>query len=77
MGEYWSEEDEVYHNLWQVKVVPASQIFAWRVFLNRMPTRDRLVELGISVGNSVYVVCNFTVESLCHLFFSCSTMSDI
>jgi len=32
MGEHGGEEDKVYHNLWNVKAVLASQICAWRDF---------------------------------------------
>jgi len=77
MREYGGEGDKIYHNLWQVKTVSMSQRCAWRVFLNRLPTRDRLPELRISVGSSVYVLCNLRVETMSHVFFTCSVMSQI
>ena len=53
MREAFEEEEEVFFNLWSVKAVSASQICVWRVILNKLPTRDKLIKLGIQVENAL------------------------
>jgi len=45
-----------FYNLWNVKALPASQISAWRIILHRLPTRDKLIKIGLQVKNAT---CNF------------------
>ena len=64
MGEALGEDEEVFFYLWSVKAVPASQICSWRVILNRLTTRDKLIKLGIQVKNALCVICNYREENL-------------
>jgi len=56
MGDNMGEEEEVFHDLQNVKVLHTSQIYAWKVILNR---QDKLIKIGIHVENVMYVVCNY------------------
>ncbi|KAF1866422.1 hypothetical protein Lal_00017805 [Lupinus albus] len=49
--------------------------FAWRLFLDRVPTCDALLRRGVSLingGGALCSLCNDQLESFHHLFFSCS-----
>nr|GEZ69203.1 RNA-directed DNA polymerase, eukaryota, reverse transcriptase zinc-binding domain protein [Tanacetum cinerariifolium] len=55
-----------------VKVVPIKiNIFAWRVRLDKLPTRLNLSLRGIEISFIMCPLCNSSVESASHLFFTC------
>ncbi|GKB94008.1 RNA-directed DNA polymerase, eukaryota [Tanacetum coccineum] len=55
-----------------VKVVPIKiNVFAWRVRLDKLPTRLNLSLRGIEISSIMCPLCNSSVESASHLFFSC------
>ncbi|GJU13564.1 RNA-directed DNA polymerase, eukaryota [Tanacetum coccineum] len=55
-----------------VKVIPAKvNIYAWRVFLDKLPTRINLSIRGIEIPSILCPICNSSVESTSHIFFSC------
>lgn len=51
--------------------VPRCFFITWTVFLNRLPTRDRLISWGLSLRPGC-VLCSAADESHSHLFFQCS-----
>ncbi|GJT08236.1 RNA-directed DNA polymerase, eukaryota [Tanacetum coccineum] len=55
-----------------VNVVPIKiNIFAWRVFLDKLPTRLNLSLRGVNIPSILCPLCSITVESSLHLLLSC------
>ncbi|GJW20791.1 RNA-directed DNA polymerase, eukaryota [Tanacetum coccineum] len=55
-----------------VKVIPIKvNIHAWRVCLDKIPTRLNLSIRGIEIPSIFCPICNSSVESTSHIFFSC------
>ncbi|GKC85144.1 RNA-directed DNA polymerase, eukaryota [Tanacetum coccineum] len=55
-----------------VKYIPIKiNIFAWRVFLDKLPTRLNLSLRGLDIPSILCPVCSISVESTSHLLFSC------
>ncbi|GJX01982.1 RNA-directed DNA polymerase, eukaryota [Tanacetum coccineum] len=46
-------------------------VFAWRVLLDKLPTRLNLSFIGIDISTIVCPLCHASVESCSHIFFSC------
>nr|GEX38769.1 hypothetical protein [Tanacetum cinerariifolium] len=56
-----------------VKVVPIKiNIFAWKVCLDKLPTRLNLSLRGIDKPSIIFLFCSLAGESCSHLLFSCS-----
>ncbi|GJV24670.1 RNA-directed DNA polymerase, eukaryota [Tanacetum coccineum] len=56
-----------------VKVVPIKiNIFAWKVCLDKLPTRLNLSLCGIDIPFIICPICSLARESCSHLLFSCS-----
>nr|GEZ26924.1 RNA-directed DNA polymerase, eukaryota [Tanacetum cinerariifolium] len=56
-----------------VKVIPIKvNIFTWRVYLDKIPTRLNLSTRGIDIPSILCPICNSSVEFTSHVFFSCS-----
>nr|GEV14604.1 RNA-directed DNA polymerase, eukaryota [Tanacetum cinerariifolium] len=47
-------------------------IFAWKVSLDKLPTRLNLSLRGLDIPSILCPICNICVESMSHLLFSCS-----
>ncbi|GJW39585.1 RNA-directed DNA polymerase, eukaryota [Tanacetum coccineum] len=61
-----------------VKYVPIKiNIFAWKVFLDRLPTRSNLQHRGVLVSDLLCPLCSSAQEDSSHLFFSCRLATDI
>ncbi|GJR01675.1 RNA-directed DNA polymerase, eukaryota [Tanacetum coccineum] len=59
-----------------LKVVPIKiNIFAWKVFLNKLPTRFNLSLCGLDIPSILCPICSSAGESGSHLFFSCNMAS--
>ncbi|GJV49231.1 RNA-directed DNA polymerase, eukaryota, reverse transcriptase zinc-binding domain protein [Tanacetum coccineum] len=60
------------------KVLPRKvNIFMWRLFLDRLPHRLNLSSRGLDIESIMCPVCNGSVESNSHIFFSCTSTSSI
>lgn len=60
------------------KLIPAKiNIFFWRASLNRIPCKERLITRGVDLDNALCLFCNLEVESVNHLFFSCSWAKEL
>nr|GEY75165.1 RNA-directed DNA polymerase, eukaryota [Tanacetum cinerariifolium] len=58
---------------WWVKFVPIKiNIFAWKMVLNRLPTRLNLVKINVVLDSEAYLLCDSAQEDVDHVFFSCS-----
>ena len=54
------------------RMLPAKiNVFAWRLMLNRIPTKVNLDRRGIDCGSIRCQVCDEDLETANHLFFSC------
>ncbi|PWA37437.1 hypothetical protein CTI12_AA582280 [Artemisia annua] len=51
-------------------------VFAWKVYLDRLPTRLNLTKRGIQVPSLLCPVCNADHEDTSHLLFSCSLANE-
>ncbi|GJW98801.1 RNA-directed DNA polymerase, eukaryota [Tanacetum coccineum] len=61
-----------------VKYVPIKiNVFAWKVFLDRLPTRSNLQHRDVLVSDILCPLCSSTQEDSSHLFFSCRLATDI
>ncbi|GKE41323.1 RNA-directed DNA polymerase, eukaryota [Tanacetum coccineum] len=61
-----------------IKYVPIKlNVFAWKVHLNRLPTRVNLQHRGVLVSDPSCPICHSEDEDLAHLFFRCSLVTDI
>ncbi|GKC98949.1 RNA-directed DNA polymerase, eukaryota, reverse transcriptase zinc-binding domain protein, partial [Tanacetum coccineum] len=60
------------------KVLPIKlNVFLWRMFLDRLPTRSNLVNRGVDVPSVLCPNCEAEVETRNHLFYSCSMTVDL
>ncbi|GJW93280.1 phospholipase-like protein [Tanacetum coccineum] len=60
------------------KLVPIKvNILAWRICLNKLPSRFNMSLRGLGIPFISCPVCLMEVETIDHLFFSCLTASDI
>ncbi|GJV00421.1 RNA-directed DNA polymerase, eukaryota [Tanacetum coccineum] len=61
-----------------VKYIPIKiNVFAWRVSLDRLPTRVNLIRRDVQVPSPVCPICNSDDEDISHLLFRCSMAADI
>ncbi|KAF1860863.1 hypothetical protein Lal_00000277 [Lupinus albus] len=61
--------------LWKSKAPPKVITFVWRLFQDRIPTKDALIRRGISLlngGGNLCSFCNDHLESTHHLFSTCT-----
>jgi len=43
--------------LWKMKILPSAQNFAWRVLINKITTKNKLISKGITLSSSLCVIC--------------------
>ena len=56
-----------------IKVVPIKiNMFAWRVCVDKLPTRLNISLRGVDIPFILCHLCSITVESSSHLLFSCN-----
>nr|GEZ97291.1 RNA-directed DNA polymerase, eukaryota [Tanacetum cinerariifolium] len=61
-----------------VKSIPIKiNVFAWKVYLDRLPTRLNLIRRGVHVPSLSCPVCNDAYEDMSHFLFSCDLANDI
>ncbi|GJW26934.1 RNA-directed DNA polymerase, eukaryota [Tanacetum coccineum] len=61
-----------------VKTIPIKiNIFAWKVSLNRLPTRINLVRRGVMVSPISCSICLAGLEDLDHLLFGCNMAIEV
>ncbi|XP_058765604.1 uncharacterized protein LOC131639115 [Vicia villosa] len=64
--------------MWDLKLPPKIKVFAWKVFVDRLPTRDQLLNRGVvNVTFPDCVMCGSCLESSSHLFFNCQEVKGI
>ncbi|GJZ09677.1 RNA-directed DNA polymerase, eukaryota [Tanacetum coccineum] len=61
-----------------VNYVPIKiNVFAWKVFLDRLPSRLNLLNRGVQIPDSRCQICFSAQEDSSHLFFSCCLAMDV
>nr|GEX32519.1 RNA-directed DNA polymerase, eukaryota [Tanacetum cinerariifolium] len=61
-----------------IKCVPIKlNVFAWRLFLDRLTTRSNLALRNVAVPTLGCPICDHSLEDSSHLFFGCSLARDI
>ncbi|XP_039059108.1 uncharacterized protein LOC120202813 [Hibiscus syriacus] len=62
--------------IWFPLHIPKFSLIAWMALLNKLPTRDRLLRMGIST-DGICVNCNNSNETRDHLFSHCSLATNL
>ena len=76
LDEYFLPKDSV-ATRW-VKFIPIKiNVFAWKISLDRLPTRMNLCHRNIYVQDQSCAVCKEGEEDVSHLFFSCVLAADV
>ncbi|XP_058776631.1 uncharacterized protein LOC131650953 [Vicia villosa] len=73
------KNEEAFGFLWKVEVPFKIKAFGWRLFRNKLPTKDLLVTRGtpLSFDNLNCVLCGNCEENMKHLFFSCLVVKKV
>ena len=61
----------IFDLLWKATTFPNVLITAWRVLIDRIPTREALVRRGMQMESTVCALCRIKEESSQHLFIEC------
>lgn len=62
--------------VWNSYGIPRHNFHTWLVLLDRCPTRDRMLQWGLSVS-PLCLLCNAAPESRNHLYFECNFAFDL
>ncbi|GKC40921.1 RNA-directed DNA polymerase, eukaryota [Tanacetum coccineum] len=61
-----------------IKFIPIKiNVFAWKVYLDRLPTRLNLLHRGVHVPSLSCPLCSSALEDTSHLLFSCVMATDV
>jgi len=77
IGESSMQSSESFKCLWSLSVAPSAIVCAWRILLNRMPTRLNLARRGVQLANLLCPLCQDGVESIDHLFNTCIVVQQV
>ncbi|XP_039003066.1 uncharacterized protein LOC120129687 [Hibiscus syriacus] len=65
------------HLVWFPGRIPKHNIIVWMSILNRLPTRVRLLRMGLNIENDKCLMCGVVAECRDHLFFGCNFTKDL
>jgi len=57
-----------FNELWNLKVLPPTLFFTWRVMLDRFPTKMNLDKIEITLGSLLYPLGQNQVETIAHTY---------
>nr|GEV77083.1 reverse transcriptase domain-containing protein [Tanacetum cinerariifolium] len=61
-----------------IKSIPIKvNVFAWKLFLDRLPTRSNLARRNVSIPSLACPLCDHALEDSSRLFFSCFVANDV
>ncbi|GJX79217.1 RNA-directed DNA polymerase, eukaryota [Tanacetum coccineum] len=61
-----------------IKCIPIKvNIFAWKMFLDRLPTRSNLARRNVAIISVSCPICDEAPEDMAHLFFNCSLAREV
>ncbi|XP_058755156.1 uncharacterized protein LOC131628330 [Vicia villosa] len=71
--------DEALELLWKMEVPFKIKVFDWRLFMNRLPTKDLLMHRGINFTSSNLncVFCDMHLKEMDHVFFKCNVIKIV
>jgi len=61
----------MFDSLWNLKVMPSALFYVWRAFSNRLTTKQNLHKRGVSLGDTLCVLCGREEETVVHILLSC------
>ncbi|XP_058787437.1 uncharacterized protein LOC131661813 [Vicia villosa] len=75
----FNRHDEALELIWKVEIPFRIKSFGWRLFVNRLPTKDLLVYRGINLTstNLKCVFCDLHLEDRDHIFFKCVVINYV
>jgi len=76
-GEYSMQSSESFKLLWSLSAAPSAIVSAWRILLDRLPTRLNLGRRGVQLANPLCPLCQDDVESNNHLFNTCFVVQQV
>nr|GFA50517.1 RNA-directed DNA polymerase, eukaryota [Tanacetum cinerariifolium] len=62
---------------WVKSILIKINVFAWKVYLDWLPTRLNLIRRGVQVPSLSCPVCNVAYKDMSHLLFSCDLSNDV
>jgi len=68
---------EIFQLLWTLKIVPSAAVCAWRLLLDRLPTRLNLAKRGMQLTDLPCPLCQEYEESGQHLFTTCKVAQNV
>ena len=64
--------DDIFKDLWKLKIPAKASIFAGRLIRDRLPTKSNMRKRQIDINDSLCPFCSIKEETASHLFFDCS-----
>ena len=77
LANYASGHNDLFTCLWKVKTLPNVLTTAWRVLLDRVPTRLCLSRRGVALDSTLCGMCQAADESSQHLFLECKHSQSV
>jgi len=71
------QDSGIFQLLWSLKIAPSVTVFAWRILLDRLPTRANLARREGQVGNVWCPMCQEGIETTQHLFTTCKVTQKV
>jgi len=62
---------KVFQSLWSLNISTKATVCAWRLLLDKLPTRANLIKRGLQIRNMWCPLCQEGVETTQHLFTTC------
>jgi len=72
-----ASKEEVFVELWKLKIPSKIAIFAWRLFQDRLPTKTNLQRRQVQIMDASCPFCGGMDEEVSHLFFHCTKIRPI
>ncbi|KAH1265803.1 putative ribonuclease H protein [Glycine max] len=66
-----NSEDNNYKTIWKLQIPPRASAFSWRIFKNRLPTRDNLRRRHVELPSYNCPLCDQEEETVGHIMYSC------
>ncbi|GJZ96150.1 RNA-directed DNA polymerase, eukaryota [Tanacetum coccineum] len=76
LDDFFLPKDEV-ASRWLPHLSIKLNVFAWRLYLDRLPTKSNLIRRGIQVGSPICPNCISYDEDVPHIFFKCHLAIEV
>ncbi|GKB12941.1 RNA-directed DNA polymerase, eukaryota [Tanacetum coccineum] len=76
LDDFFLPKDEV-ATRWLPHLPIKLNVFAWRLYLDRLPTKSNLIRRGIQVGSPICPNCISYDEDVPHIFFKCPLAIEV